>query len=235
MNENEKDASIEFILAQGLVKPQTVRARISEMIRALGFRYIFWDTGYGLIFAAVTIFAALALFTTVPEDFRYSSAVAAAPLLYLLIMVFAETSERVCGLYDIKQTCRYTIRQITALRVICYSAAGAAFTAVIAALGAESIYELAAMFPLCLSALFACAALSLAAIRFLRGNWALAAFSAGWLFISVALPFSQNELWESFLGGVPATLSTIVAAIGAALFIYQVSKMLSEVKKYAVA
>ena len=235
MNEERKSASIETILAQGLVTPQTARARIAEMTRALGFRCIFWDTGYSLFFAAVTILAVLALFIFSSEDYRYSGAVAVAPLLYLLITAFAETSERACGLYELKQTCRYTIRQITALRVGCYSVVGAAFTAIVSVIGAESFYEFAALFPLCLSALFVCAALSLTAIRWLKGRWVLAAFSAAWLIVSVALPFSRNELWEAFLSRVPIAVSAAVALAGIAVFSYQGSKMLSEVKKYAYA
>jgi len=126
MNENEKNASIEYILAQGLRKPQTTRSRIIEMIRGIGFRYIFWDTGYSLLFAAVTIAVVAALLTAWPDDYRYTASVAVAPLMFLLIMASAETSERACGLYELKQTCRYTVRQITALRVVCYSAAGVA-------------------------------------------------------------------------------------------------------------
>jgi hypothetical protein len=235
MNEKEKNASIEYILTQGLVCPQTTPARILEMFRTMGFRYIFWDTGYSLFFTAITLAAALVLFVAVPNDYRYSAAVTVAPLLFLLITVFVETSERACVLYELTQTCRYTIRQITALRVLCYSIAGAVFTAIIAVINARDVYEFFSIFTLCLSALFVCAALSLAVIRFMRNNWLCAAFSAVWIFVNIALSFSFNKRWETFLSGVPIAISAIIAIIGAALFVYQISKMLSEVEKYAVA
>ena len=235
MNEHEKRKSIDHILAQGLIKPQTTRARITEMFRALGVRYIFWDTGYSLFFAAVTLAVVMVLFIISPEDYRYSTAVTVAPLLFLLINVFAETSERACGLYELKQTCRYTIRQITALRVVCYSLLGAVFTAVTAVLKAADFYEFLAIFPLCLSALFVCAALSLSVMRYARKIWANAAFSAVWVFANLTLPLSFGERWETLLGSTPVVLSAAVAVIGAAILIYQISKMLSEVEKYAVA
>ena len=235
MNENGKNASIEYILAQGLVKPQTARAKISEMFQTLGLRYIFWDTGYSIFFTALTISTVFMLFAVTPESLRFSASVAAAPLMFLFVTAFAETSERACGLYELKQTCRYTIRQITALRVICYSIAGAVFTAVIAATGAKSVYEFMAMFPLCLSALFICALLLLTVMRFLKSKWGFAAYSALWVFVSAALPFSRNELWESFLSRVPIAVSAVIALACAALFAYQISKMLLEVKKYAYA
>ena len=234
MNEKVKNASIEYILSQGLVKPQTARERIAEMLRTIGFRFIFWDTGYSLFFAAVTLAVVLVLFSLVPERYRCSAAVAVAPLLFLLITLFAETSERACGLYELKQTCRYTIRQITALRVIGYSVVGSVFTAVVAATSVDSGYEFLSLFPLCLSALFFCAVLGLSAMRFLHGKWVNASFSAVWVFVNIALPFSLGEKWEAILREMPIAFSVALAVLGAAVLAYQISKMLSEVKKYAV-
>jgi len=235
MNEKEKNASIEYILAQGLVKPQTARSHIFEMIRTIGFRYIFWDTGYSVFFAAVSFAIAFALFVISPNEYKYSAAVAVAPLSFLLILTFAETSERSCGLYELKQTCRYTIRQIATLRVLCYSLLGAVLTTVIAAVGANDTYEFLSLFTLCLSALFICAALSLTIMRFLKNKWANAFYSAAWVFVNIALPFSLGDKWEKVLGIIPIAISVIVAIIGAAMFAYQISKMLSEVDKYALA
>ena len=72
MNEKTKNASIEYILSQGLVKPQTARERIAEMLRTIGFRFIFWDTGYSLFFTAVTFAVVLVLFSFAPEIGRAS-------------------------------------------------------------------------------------------------------------------------------------------------------------------
>jgi hypothetical protein len=235
MNEKEKNASIEYILTQGLVKPQTAYARIAEMFRCIGFQHIFWDTGYSVFFAAVSFAIVFALFVTSPTAYRYSAAAAVAPLSYLLIMAFAETSERSCGLYELKQTCRYTIQRIIALRVLCYTIAGSAFTAVIAVVGATSVYDFFSVFALCLSALFLCAALSLTVMRVFRGKWVNAIYSAIWVFVNIALPFSLGDRWEKILGNVPMAISILIAAIGAAVLAYQISKMLSEVKKYALA
>jgi hypothetical protein len=235
MNENKKKIRIENILSQGLVKPQTARARIIEMFRTLGIRYIFWDMGYSLFFATLTLAIGFTLFIITPSEYRYAAAVTVAPLLFLLIIAFAETSERACGLYELKQTCRYTIRQITALRVVCYSVAGATFTAVVALISAENVYEFLSLFSLCLSALFVCAALSLSAIRLLRNKWISVAYSAAWIFVNVALTYSFGERWEAILGGVPMALSISIALIGATVLVYQISRMLSEVDKYAVA
>lgn len=235
MNEKTKNASIEYILSQGLVKPQTARERIAEMLRTIGFRFIFWDTGYSLFFTAVTLAVVLVLFSFAPDDYRYSASIAVAPLFFLLITMFAETSERVCGLYELKQTCRYTIQQVTALRVVCYSVVGFVFTVVITIISTDSGYEFFSLFPLCLSALFLCAILSISFTRFLHGKWVYAVFSAVWVFVNIVIPFLLGEKWEMILREMPIAFSVVIAILGGAVLAYQVSKMLSEVKKYAIA
>lgn len=235
MDKNIKNASIDYILSQGLVKPQTTTEKITEMLRTVGFRFIFWDTGYSLFFAAATLAVVLVLFSFAPNDYRCSAAIAVAPLFYLLITLFAETSERASGLYELKQTCRFTIQQIAALRIIGYSVVGFVFTAVIAAISTDSGYEFLSLFPLCLSALFLCVILSISFIRFLHSKWANAMFSAIWVFINCAIPFLLGERWELLLREMPFAVSIVLAVLGGALLVYQISKMMSGVKKYAIA
>ncbi|MVO99213.1 hypothetical protein [Paenibacillus lutrae] len=235
MDKKTKSASIEYILSQGLVKPQTTIERIVEMLRTLGLRTIFWDTGYSLVFSAVTLAVVLVLFGFAPDDYRFSAAIAVAPLVFLLITMFAETTERTGGLYELKQTCRYTIRQITALRVICYSVLGFVFTTVITTISTDSGYEFLSLFPICLSALFLCATLSISFLRFLHGKWVNALFSAVWVFVNIVIPFSLGEKWETTLREMPIAFSVVLAVLGGAALSYQISKMMAGVKKYAIA
>ena len=235
MNEQEKNASIEYILSRGLVKPQSTRERISEMVRRVGFRFIFWDMGYSLFFTLLSLAVVITLFCLSPTNYRCSATIACAPMLFLLITLFAETSETACGLYELKQTCHYTVTQITTLRVVCYSFAGTIFTVIIAAASAEGVYEFLSLFSLCLSALFLCAVLEIAVMRVIRGKWTNAVYSAVWVFVNTLLPLSLGETWENLLLEMPLALSLALAVASILVFAYQVSKMLSEVKKYAVA
>ncbi|GHU87397.1 hypothetical protein FACS1894202_01610 [Clostridia bacterium] len=231
----DKDKSIEFILDHGLVKPKTAREQAREILRTFGFRFIFWDTAYSITFAAITIAAVLAVFAAVPENYRYSATVAAAPLLYLLISVFTETAERASGLYELKQTCRYTTRQITALRTVCYSIVGAVYTAIVVLISANSVSEFITMFPLGLLALFVCAVPQLALTRLVRCKWANALYAAAWVLVNLALPLRLGENWENVLAGIPGAISFGIAVVGAAVIAYQTKKMLTEVKSYAHA
>lgn len=235
MNELEKNASIAYILAHGLDRKQSVKERITDMLQTLGLRFIFWDKGYSLFFAAITVVVAFALFILVPDHYRYSAAIAFAPLLFLLVTLFAETSERNCGLYELKQTCHYTIRQIIVLRVMIYSVVGAMFTTVIAAMSVDNGYKFLSLFPLCLSALFICAVLALSVMRWLHGKWVNAAFSTVWVFVNILLPFLFGSKWESMIREMPIVISVTIAVLGALILVWQISKMLAEEKKYAAA
>jgi hypothetical protein len=234
MNEQEKNAGIAYILDHGLVVPQRLRAKIAEMFRNLGLRFIFWDTGYSLFFAALTVTIVSGVFIIVPQEYKNSAAVAVAPLLFLLMTLFAETSERAGGLFELKQTCRYTVRQVMALRVLCYALVGVAFTAIIAAASVHSGYEFLSLFPLCLAALFVCAVFELSALR-LSGKWAAAIFSAAWVFVNATIPFTFRERWEKLLADVPIAISLTICMVGLTVLALQIKNMLSEVKKYAVA
>ncbi len=235
MNEAEKNKSIDQILAQGLVNPQTTGERISGMLRELGLRFIFWDTGYSLFFAAITLACTFALFMLAPSTYRISATVAVAPLLLLFAILFAETSERLGGLYQIKQTCRYTIRQIAALRILCYCALGILFTVFVALVRADQEFGFFSLFPLCLSALFVCAALSLSMLHQARNQWNYPVFSAIWLLATIVVPLSFGEAWESTLREMPLMFSIGLTVIGVGLFVWQISKMLREVTRDAIA
>jgi hypothetical protein len=235
MTDREKDASIELILNNGLVKPQTVYRRVREILSSFGLRYIFWDMSYSVCFSAfVLVMLFFALFI-VPEKFSHSAAVGFAPALFLLMTFFAETSERTEALYELKQTCRYTIRQITAFRAMCYSAAGIVFTASVAAITANTPHEFITLLPLCLSMLFLCAVIQLSVLRFVRHKWAVAVISAAWVLISVIIPVAFGEQWESLLRNVPVAIGITLAVTSMAALAIQIKTMLMEVKRYAVA
>lgn len=235
MNEKEKNISIDLILDRGLNEPRTAGERISTMLKDLGLRFIFWDTGYSLFFAALTLIFAFGLFMLAPDHYRTSAAVAVSPLLLLFAVTFAETSERLGGLYEIKQTCRYTIRQIAALRIVCYCMFGTVFAVVVSFFGADREFGFASLLPLCLSALFVYSASCLCVMHRIRNRWSYAAFSSIWILATISLPFSFGERWEHMLQSLPTFVSIGFAGIGAALFVWQISKMLREVDHHAVA
>jgi hypothetical protein len=235
VNDRERDASIAYILSQGLTKPPTARGQIRAVIRAFGLRFLFWDTACSILFALLTVAGIFLLFVYAPDTKRFSSSVAAAPALFFLIVMFTETAERAGGLFDLKQTCRFTVRQITAVRVMCDSLAGIVFSSVIALFSMSNGFEFVPILSLCLSALFLCAVLALTVMRCVRSKWASAVFSAVWTSVNLAILSAFGAAWEAFLSGVPTVLSLAVAAAGAAALAYQIKNMLVEVRIHAAA
>ena len=235
MTDKGKNASIEYILAQGLVSPPTFWERIIKMHRSLGCKFIFWDLSYSLIFAAVTILGVAFLFRYAPIDYQYSVAFGFSPVLFLFIMLFSEINERACGLFELKQTCLYTSRQITALRCIYYSLTGTAFVIVATIIFTESTAQFFRILPLSLGGLFLCATIGLSVIRVSRSKWAIAIFGIAWVSFNLTFPFTFGEDWELFLSGLPLALTVAFTIIGAVGFIYQTKKMLLEEKQYVTA
>jgi len=235
MTDRQKDASIDHILKQGLVIPPSLWQRVREILSMLGFGFIFWDMSYSICFTIPTLVITLLSLLFVPERFSYSAAAGIAPMLFLLITFFAETSERISGLYELKQTCRYTVRQITAVRVMCYAAAGILFTGVVAAIMADTVNEFFMLLPICLSMLFICAAVQLSALRLVRNGWAVAVISACWAAANLAVCLVVGEWWESFLRSVPIAIGMMAAVLSAVILVLQIKKMLMEANQYAIA
>ncbi|QIB68553.1 hypothetical protein Ami103574_04105 [Aminipila butyrica] len=229
-----KDRSIEYILDQGLVKPKNAGEQAVDIFRSLGWKFLFWDTAYGLIFAALTLVVIVVVLISVPDNYRFSATASAAPLLYLLIAVFTEMAERANGLYELKQTCRYTPGQVTALRTTCYSVAGAVYTAILALINMRGSEEFLPLLALGLFALFVCAVPQLLIVRLIRCKWANGLYAVLWVIINLTLFIRFGEAWEEILLTLPMTLSFSVAAAGAIILAYQIQKMLTEVEPYAI-
>ena len=234
MTNKEKNASIEYILAQGLVTPPTFWGQIKKMHRIISWKFIFWDLSYSFIFVAVTLFG-VSFLSHYTAGYQYSAALGFSPVLFLLIMLFAEMNERACGLYELKQTCRYTSRLITALRSIYYSLAGAMFAIAITVFATENMVSFLRVLPVSLGGLFLCATVSLLVIRLSRSKWTIAIFGIVWICINLAFPFTFGENWELFLSGLPLAFTIAFAVMGVSGFIYQTNKMFSEEKQYAIA
>lgn len=228
-----KDESVKYILSQGLRKPPNFWGRILKIHRALGWRLIFWDLSYSFIFAAVTIAGVFTMVRHVPAYYPYSSAFGLSPVLFMVIMFFTEISQRACSLFELTQTCRYTSRQVAALRCMCYSGVGVVFVIGVSIFSAESVSQFIRLLPLCLGGMFLCAAIELFVMRLTRSKWAIACFSVVWLFAS-ATPVFFLEYWERFLSNVPIFITIAFAAAGATVFLYQTNKMLSE-ENYVIA
>jgi hypothetical protein len=245
MNDSEINASIEYILDHGLVNPKTITEHLSGLYRQLGFRYLFWDTAQIVALITVTLIAVLLILPNAPADMKYSLLFAGSPLVFLLSMICSDASERVSGLYDLKMTCKYNLRQVIVFRIICFSLLGIVFS-----LGAGSVIGVCSkaivvadekwtfdLLALSLASLFLCAFLFLAIIRRFPGRFAETLGAAIWLILGVVPMTVLGNAWEIFLMSVPTVITVVIAIISAALCGYELVKLLksNQTEEYSYA
>jgi hypothetical protein len=245
MNDIERNASIEYILDKGLVKPKSFTEHLGGLYRQLGLRYLFWDTAQIVALIIVTLVAILLILPNAPADMKYSLLFAGSPLVFLLSMICSDAAERVSGLYELKMTCKYNLRQVNVLRIICFSLLGIVFS--VCAGGSIGICNRFALdtdsrtmidiLALSLASLFLCAFLFLAIIRHFPGRLAGIAGAAIWLILGVVPIAVFGNAWELFLKGIPLAITIVIAIISAALCGYELAKLLkgSQTEEYSYA
>jgi hypothetical protein len=235
--QREKEAAIENILSKGLGKPQSLRALSHEIYHVFGFRFVFWGMAQALILSAITVAVISLSIPLLPAVFRHTVLFTCSPLLFVVVMFFSEIIERTDPLYELKMTCKYTIRQIMAFRIMCFSLLGTAFCVGITAYQSTNAYELLRLLPLSLCALFLCSLISLFLIRRLAGKLIFALSALLWLSVTLIPVLIFGMKWEQFLSGLPAIITIGSAIAFAILFLLELKKMMSaqqmEVESYA--
>ena len=111
-------------MSQGLTKPKSLWRHFTDMYRALGFRHLFLNTAQPIIISVALMIGFIALFPLPYDQYKYTVLFAAAPVFFIFAVLLTETAERMSKLYELKMTCKYTIRQIAAFRVLCFSLMG---------------------------------------------------------------------------------------------------------------
>ena len=223
--QGEKDAAIEAILSKGLKRPQSIGAQFREMYHVLGLRSVFWDTAWALVLsvmAVVPIFFAQLIF---PTDYKYTVLFSFSPLFFVLAVLITETVERSDGLYELKMTCKYTIRQITVFRVFCFALAGVVVSAGAAAAYADSMSQFYSLLPISFSALFLCAFLFLFLMRRFARRWVFGLSAIVWVLAALIPALVFGGRWESFLSGLPAAITIAAAVCAGGLCLHEIGKL----------
>ncbi|MDR0849129.1 MAG: hypothetical protein LBN10_08870 [Propionibacteriaceae bacterium] len=229
-----KDRAIAHILDEGLVHPVSAWERARTIQRELGTKNIFFDTAWSLIFSGVMVVAMIVITLGVPAAWRHTATVACAPLLFTVILAGTEMLERATAMYDLKQTAHFTIRQVTALRVMAYSLVAAVVTALLASLSATGAAEVLTLVPLGLAALFGCALAEVSTLRFTRSPWAMAVFTVVWMAVWIGAPVRFGEAWEACLASLNTALTSGIAIICAVALVWQCAALLKESRTHVI-
>lgn len=230
----EKEKAIEYILAQGLVKPKSLWQYLEELYRALGFRYLFVNTVQPVLISVALMTGFILLYPWPTEQYKNALLFATAPLFFIFAVVLTETVERSSPLYDLKMTCKYTIQQITAFRVFVFFLLGMVFCTLLSLFaGISEVADFFRAFSLSLCALFFCSLLSIFFLRRFPWRWIHLLPGMLWLVLGFSPLWLLQERWELFLSQVPVALTTTFAAIALGLYIKEL-KMLMDISRRGV-
>ena len=231
---NQRDNAINAILEMGLTPPVSMWAYLRDMYKHLGLRNIFWES---LPAIAISVCVA-ALYATFLIQFAsgnadwnlYSLLFMMSPILFICLTLSADFAERCSGLYELKMTCKYTIRQIATLRLLCFSLAGMIFAVVSGAM-LNHTAEIGYMFQLLslvLCSVFLCALSTIYIARKLRNGWYLG--SLIWVVASALPMLVFGQAWESILVNLPPAATLAVAATACTLFLREIKIITREVR-----
>ena len=229
----ERDKAIEEILSKGLRKPKSLWGYVSNIYNTLGLRYIFFDMAFPIIMTIIATFGFIVLYPLTLERHLYAMVFAIAPIFFVFIVLFSEMAERVNGMYELKMTCKYTIQQISAFRVLCFSLLGTVFCTFISLYFSLlwvdfSFYKILS---LSLCALFFCALLTLFLMRHYNWKWIHFAIMVLWIVVSYVPVRILGEKWELFLSQIPVVITMLVAVITCNLFLMEVKILLNTSKR----
>lgn len=122
LSEAEKDFSISEIVKKGVVKPGDQWKKMFEVRRACTFHTLFFGVGDCFLLGLMVAACIWLLLIQAGSQVMVCMVFAVSPFAYIASCLLTSWKEHRLQLYDMKMTCRYTLRQISAFRMICYSA-----------------------------------------------------------------------------------------------------------------
>lgn len=121
LSEAEKDFAINEIVKKGVVKPGDKFRKIFEVRRACTFHTLFFGVGDCFLLGFLVAACIWLLLIQAGSQVIICMVFAVSPFAYIASYLLTSWKEHRLQLYDIKMTCRYTVRQVSAFRMICFS------------------------------------------------------------------------------------------------------------------
>ena len=119
--ETEKELAIRAIIARGLVTPGGRLRKLAGLWRACAFRTLFFGAGDCLALGLLLAACLWGLLAQADPRLLACLAFAVSPFAYTASHLLTVWKEHMTQLYEMKMTCRYTIRQVGALRMVYFS------------------------------------------------------------------------------------------------------------------
>jgi len=233
----ERSREINAILDKGLIVPVSMPIFLRNMLKNMGLKVVFRGALPGVllsILVAATYVIMVVLYADGLSDEwnHYALIFLLSPMLFIGLTLSTEATERMegNGLYELKMTCRYTVQQITAFRLLCFSLAGAIF-AVVAGYSYHAVTEagyLLQLISLSLSSVFICTVLIIFTMRRFRAGWWVGATI--WMVLGLLPMVINRQGWEELLAHLPPVLTLGVALVAFTLFLREIKIITREVR-----
>lgn len=235
LNEEEKKHSIHFIVDNGIPQKKHLQVRIPQLIRAVGLRNLFWGTWDCLFLAllgGITLGVLLAVPAVMYQPLLPLALLLVSPAVYGLLHYLTMWKEKQIGLYEIKMTCHYTLKELTALRMAFFGGTSALVDAVfVLCIGRQADLTLSffQMLGISLSALFLYGTATLFLLAHARGRWQWV-LPTGWCAACI-IPVMFRADILGFLMKIPNAAAIVAALMAAFLFYAESEHYLSKTYK----
>lgn len=240
--ETEKQQSIDFILnaALPMAAARCPARGLLALLQGVGLRGLLFgveDCAFLALLLAGAVWALL-LVPTLQTGWVLCGVTVflASPLLYAALHLLTLWKEVLAGVYEQKMVCRYTLRQMTALRMLAFGVASCLLfvplgAALAAAGGAQA--PLPRVLGLAFAGLFFYAAAELALSERLPVPWGWAAAPAVWCVLGGALG-AAGERAAGLLAAIPTAAFWLAAALCAAVYFHLLYRYCTNTKEGAL-
>lgn len=227
-DQREKNISIEYVLNNGLSKPKSLLHYLREIYCTLGSRYVFMNTAWAIIISAIAATAFILFYPLSHEENIYSTLFACAPVFFICVVMFTESIERTGEMYELKMTFKYTIQQVTAFRILCFSFLGTISCMIISFFFSRLpvSFDFVKAFSVSLCSLFICALLTIFIMEHFNRTGVYFSAMFAWIIISLLPSWIFGQTWELFLSDIPVAITTLIAIVIFYLFLLEIKKIM---------
>lgn len=237
-SEEEKNKSIHLILDKGIPAKKYLQIRISELTSEIGLRNLFWGT-WDCVFLAllggITMGVLFIIPSAMQEQLLPIGLLLISPAVYALLHFLTMWKEQQIGLYEIKMTCHYSLRELTALRMAFFGGASA-FLDVLFVLcirqRAEIFLSVFQMLGISLSALFLYGTATLFLLSHAKNSYQWIV-PVSWCIVCIT-PIIFHADIRGILMQIPGMVALAVALLAGFLFFVQLEYYLSTSSKGGV-
>lgn len=233
-SEEEKNCSINLILDRGIPSKKYLQIEISRLISEIGLRNLFWgiwDCVFLALLGGITMGVLFIIPSAMQEQLLPVGLLLISPAVYALLHFLTMWKEQQIGLYEIKMTCHYSLKELTALRMAFFGGASA-FLDVLFVLclrqQAEIFFSFFQMLGISLSALFLYGTATLFMLSHAKSShqWSV---PVSWCTVCI-VPMIFHADIRGILMKIPGIVALAVAFLTAFLFFLQLEHYLSNRK-----